>query len=286
MADLQALFDAHYPDRRYLTELCDHYYCDFLSVAVLRRSREKSVRPFTHCHAAYEFLLPLTPAPQIMQGDEVYFGRVGYAYPVQSGRRHAQAVELCDVSNCSIVVDADCFERRLAEKGLAGRAVERFFAVSNTLKDYLRLFEQEFSKGAAADASDLRALGGLIVSALIEDHFRPATQPPESGPASVMEDIESYIDLHFCEKITLDELVERSGFTRSYFLALFKKRCGEAPYARITRLRLAKAKVLLRGTDYPVTKISALCGFSSPNAFANVFRRDTGKTPGDFRRLN
>ena len=45
MADLQALFDAHYPDRRYLTELCDHYYCDFLSVAVLRRSKEKSVRP-------------------------------------------------------------------------------------------------------------------------------------------------------------------------------------------------------------------------------------------------
>ena len=44
MADLQALFDAHYPDRRYLTELCDHYYCDFLSVAVLRRSKEKSVR--------------------------------------------------------------------------------------------------------------------------------------------------------------------------------------------------------------------------------------------------
>ena len=52
MADLQALFDAHYPDRRYLTELCDHYYCDFLSVAVLRRSKEKSVRPFTHRHAA------------------------------------------------------------------------------------------------------------------------------------------------------------------------------------------------------------------------------------------
>ena len=32
-------------------------------------------------------------------------------------------------------------------------------------------------------------------------------------------------------------------------------------------------------------KIAELCGFSSPNAFANVFRRDTGKTPGYFRRL-
>ena len=99
MADLQALFDAHYPDRSYLSELCDHYYCDFLSVAVLRRSQEKSVRPFAHSHAAYEFLLPLTPTPQIMQGDEVYFGRVGCVYPLQSGCRHAQAVELRDVSN-------------------------------------------------------------------------------------------------------------------------------------------------------------------------------------------
>ena len=105
MSAQQSLFDAHYPDRRYLTELCDHYYCDFLSVAVLRRSPDQTVRPFAHSHAAYEFLLPLTPAPQIMQGDDVYFGRVGYAYPIQSGARHAQAVELCDVSNCSIVVE-------------------------------------------------------------------------------------------------------------------------------------------------------------------------------------
>lgn len=285
MADLQALFDAHYPDRSYLTELCDHYYCGFLSVAVLRRTREKTVRPFAHRHEAYEFLLPLTPAPQIMQGDEVYFGRVGYAYPVQSGCRHAQAVELCDVSNCSIVVDRDYFEKRLAEKGLAGAQVGRIFAVSETLKDYLRLFEQEFSKQAAADPADLNALGGLIVSALIEDHFHPATLPPLPDTASVMEEIESYIDQHFCEKITLEELVARSGFTRSYFTALFKKRCGEAPYTRITRLRLAKAKVLLRSTPYPVAKIAALCGFSSSNAFANVFHRDTGKTPGEFRKI-
>lgn len=285
MSAPQALFDAHYPDRSYLTALCDHYFCDFLSVAVLRRSPDKTVRPFAHSHAAYEFLLPLTPTPQIMQGDDVYFGRVGYAYPIQSGARHAQAVELCDVSNCSIVVEQGYFERRLAEKGLAGRSIGRIFAVSETLKTYLRLFEQEFSEGAQTDAADLAALGGLVVSALIEDHFRPAARLPQNDPSDVMERIEGYIDLHFCEKITLDELVERSGFTRSYFISLFKKRYGEAPYARITRLRLAKAKVLLRSTEYSVAKVAALCGFTSSNAFANVFRRDTGKTPGEFRRV-
>ena len=45
MAELQALFDAHYPDRSYLSELCDHYYCDFLSVAVLRRFNSIFFKP-------------------------------------------------------------------------------------------------------------------------------------------------------------------------------------------------------------------------------------------------
>ena len=98
-----------------------------------------------------------------------------------------------------------------------------------------------------------------------------------------MDEIEAYINQHFCEKITLDALAERSSFTKSHFMVLFKRHCGEAPYARITRLRLAKAKVLLRSTDYPVSKVSALCGFPSSNAFANVFRKDTGMTPSEFR---
>ena len=147
------------------------------------------------------------------------------------------------------------------------------------------MYKRQFRKGDTADPADLRALGGLIVSALIEGHFRPAARPPQADPASAMEEIETYIDQHFCEKLTLDNLAERSGFARSYFISQFKKRCGEAPYARITRLRLAKAKVLLRSTQYPVAKIASLCGFSSPNAFANVFRKDTGKTPGEFRKL-
>ena len=47
----------------------------------------------------------------------------------------------------------------------------------------------------------------------------------------------------------------------------------------------SEAKGLLRSTEYSFAKIAALCGFTSSNAFANVFPRDTGKTPGEFRRV-
>ncbi len=285
MADRSALFAAHCPHEGYLEKHCDHYYCDFLSVAVLRRAPEHFVKPFTHAHEPYEFLLPLTPTPQIMHGDAVYFGKVGYAYPVRSGVRHAQAVEVCDVSNCNITVDKAYLERRLAEKGLPVQLPERYFPISEKVMTYLELFQTEFNKGDGCDKSDLDCLGALIVSSLIEDACRPRPQPQTVLSNSVMDEIDSYINTHFSEKISLDELVERSGFTKSHFMAQFKKHCGEAPYARITRLRLAKSKVLLRGTDYPVAKIARLCGFPSSNAFANLFRKDTAMTPSAFRRL-
>ena len=285
MADRSALFAAHCPHEGYLERHCDHYYCDFLSVAVLRQAPEHFVKPFTHSHEPYEFLLPLTPTPQIMHGDAVYFGKVGYAYPVQSGARHAQAVEICDVSNCSIIVDKSYFEDRLKRKGFPLPLPERYFPVSSTVMTYLKLFQAEFDKRDRCDRSDLDCLGALIVSSLIEDAYRPRPQAQTQQACSLMEEIDNYINTHFSEKISLDDLVQRSGFTKSHFMAQYKKHCGEAPYARITRLRLAKAKVLLRGTDYPVAKIAQLCGFPSSNAFANLFRKDTAMTPLTFRRL-
>ena len=53
---MNPLFQAHCPQRGYLTKLCDHSYCSILSVAELRRSPDQVVAPFTHSHAAYEFL--------------------------------------------------------------------------------------------------------------------------------------------------------------------------------------------------------------------------------------
>lgn len=45
---MNPLFQAHCPQRGYLTKLCDHSYCSILSVAELRRSPDQVVAPFTH----------------------------------------------------------------------------------------------------------------------------------------------------------------------------------------------------------------------------------------------
>lgn len=79
---------------------------------------------------------------------------------------------------------------------------------------------------------------------------------------------------------------EMSGFSKSYFITTFKKMMGETPYMHISKLRLSKAKVFLQNTDLPIYKIAELCGFPRPNAFTNLFKSETGRTPKEYRRLS
>jgi AraC-like DNA-binding protein len=51
----------------------------------------------------------------------------------------------------------------------------------------------------------------------------------------------------------------------------------------LTDYRIAEAKVLLGDSDWTVTTIAGFLGFKSNNYFQTVFRRATGKTPGQYR---
>ena len=204
---------------------------------------------------------------------------------VQSGVRHGQALEQCDVANISLEVSPNFMVQRLREKGLDGAQFGPSFAVSMRLRRFLRLFQEEFH--GQRDEADLRCLAALVISELIECGCRPQPRPAqaEEQSADTLGAMEEFIYLHYTQPLTIDGLSAQCGMQRNHFITAFKRRFGETPYARIVRLRLAKAKVLLRGTDDTVRHIYALCGFPSSTAFANAFRKDTGRTPGEFRDM-
>ena len=228
---MNPLFQAHCPQRGYLTKLCDHSYCSILSVAELRRSPDQVVAPFTHSHAAYELLLPLTPMPIILQGTDVYFGRPGMVYPVQSGVRHGQALEQCDVANISLEVSPNFMVQRLREKGLDGAQFGPMFAVSERLRRFLRLFQEEFH--GRRDEADLRCLAALVISELIECGCRPQPRPAqaEEQSADTLGAMEEFIYLHYTQPLTIDGLSAQCGMQRNHFITAFKRRFGETPCA-------------------------------------------------------
>ena len=85
-----------------------------------------------------------------------------------------------------------------------------------------------------------------------------------------------YVMKHYQEPITLETVCEAAGFSVSYFSTLFKKETGEGFAKYLTRIRMEKAKALLRETNLPVAEICERVGYSDRKHFTATFHKTAG----------
>jgi len=93
----------------------------------------------------------------------------------------------------------------------------------------------------------------------------------------------SLISDHLAETYGASELADGLGVSRATLNRLFTAELESSPSAEFLRQRIARAKILLSTTDKPMKAVAAACGFCDSAHLANVFRRETGLTPSDFR---
>lgn len=96
--------------------------------------------------------------------------------------------------------------------------------------------------------------------------------------------IEQYLDEHFSENITLETLSNLTYMNKYYIVHAFKKYKGISPISYLINRRIAEAKRLLETTNYSVSKVAQSIGFSSQSYFSQVFRKELGLTPLQYRK--
>ena len=94
----------------------------------------------------------------------------------------------------------------------------------------------------------------------------------------------AYIQEHYREKCTLNEIAAHAGRSPIYFHDVFQKAMDMTPYEYIAQLRLAEAKRRLTMTDEDPVDIAQSCGFCSQSYFNFVFKKAMGMTPLNYRR--
>lgn len=82
---------------------------------------------------------------------------------------------------------------------------------------------------------------------------------------------------------TLKQMAERCGIQRTRINTIFQKLTGGTPMEYLGRLRMERAKTLLRETETKVIDIAFECGFGSSQYFTNTFKHATGMTPSEYR---
>lgn len=123
-----------------------------------------------------------------------------------------------------------------------------------------------------------------LVELLLIELLRQEAQGPSPSLSDPMQAALSYLFCHFREEISLQTLAALCNYTPSYFSALFRKTCGMGYLEFLERLRVNYARQLLASSTDSITQVGEKCGFSSQASFFRVFRRETGVSPGEYRR--
>ena len=96
----------------------------------------------------------------------------------------------------------------------------------------------------------------------------------------------SYINKNYTKDIAVGELIKMSPYSRCTFQYKFKNLTGCSTTEYILRKRIAMAQTLLRkDLEMPVGEVAYACGYLDSNYFTRIFRKITGMTPREYRRI-
>ncbi|MCR4687088.1 MAG: AraC family transcriptional regulator [Lachnospiraceae bacterium] len=95
-----------------------------------------------------------------------------------------------------------------------------------------------------------------------------------------------YIYDHLHTQITLEELADYVKLNPAYFSRLFKKEMGIPVSTYIRRQKVETAKNMLAYSEFQVSQIAQILAFPSQSYFAEIFKKETGFTPMEYKRNN
>lgn len=83
---------------------------------------------------------------------------------------------------------------------------------------------------------------------------------------------------------TVEEMAETVGFSPSRFCTLYKKIFRVSPKRDLQIIRLEQAKNLLVCNELTVNTVAMMCGYTNRFHFMRIFKKETGKTPMEYRK--
>lgn len=106
---------------------------------------------------------------------------------------------------------------------------------------------------------------------------------PDRGVSAVKEAI-TYMEAHYAERLTLEQIAAVCRFSRSEFCRIFRRYTGRTPFEYLQHLRVRRSLKLLSDPSLSVTEIAERTGFAGASYFAEIFRRYMRISPLQYRK--
>lgn len=105
----------------------------------------------------------------------------------------------------------------------------------------------------------------------------------KGGIEDKIEQMKYFAQRNYHKNIRLDDLAERLFLSQKYLSKIFKQYTGMTYNEYKIRIKIEKAKELLKNKDYNIYKIAEHMGYQNTESFIRIFERETGYTPTTYR---
>lgn len=137
-----------------------------------------------------------------------------------------------------------------------------------------------------SETAPLTALGSVyLIWDEIFGHIDLSSKPVRgSEQLSELKAMLSFIHEHYHEKIMLADIAEAGYVSKRGCSGLFLKYLYKTPIEYLNDYRLQKSIELMKSTDMTILEICIACGFSGASYYSEIFRKNFGKSPTEYRR--
>lgn len=165
----------------------------------------------------------------------------------------------------------DCYQTRYFDK------LEKMFSEITELYKKDRLGNQETMQDILKD-----------IFAVIDTEWEDGQMPQVKGRILRHYDLilscKEYIDGNLEKHFTLEELAAHCGFSKNFFIKVFKEITGMTPFEYIIESRMILARKLILTTNICIEQIVFLCGFDDRTYFYRMFKKRFHTTPALYRK--
>jgi AraC-like DNA-binding protein len=155
--------------------------------------------------------------------------------------------------------------------------------MTRLFQQLIREYESSSLTAVVMQKATLLEIIGLFLEGMDRNReaFRPAA---EDRSMQKMTQVLKYIETHLHENVTVHQLAELVHYHPNYLIRQFRELVGMSPIQYAQRLRMETAISLLAATDEPISAIAEKVGMEL-YYFSRTFKKHTGLSPTDYRRL-
>lgn len=226
----------------------------------------------------------------------------GYYYPLQVEQQLINYVKVGDVEKARLTLN-DIMERNFNRVTLSVELTKcLLFDLTST---FVKTIQEIGDIQETFLANNPRAIEKLTASETVSDMHRQLMSMLEevcrytlakhnANKNKMRQDelqqfsqkIIRYIESHYQDKnLNVSLLGEHFSMKATYLSKLFKDQTGEGLPDAINKIRIEKAKQLLKLERAPLQEVANRCGFSDMNTFMRTFKKWEGITPGKYKVL-